>query len=133
MKKRVVALLVILVIFALICPVNNIFAANVSVESESAILFDVDQNSVLIEKEINKKMHPASITKVMTILLACEKCNLDDTITVDNNILLTLPKDAVIADYRGGDNGKVAYTVYTFTHANPAGFEAATQYRVTLQ
>jgi len=41
--------------------------------------------------------------------------------------------DVEVADYRGGDNGKVAYTVYTFTHANPAGFEAATQYRVTLQ
>jgi len=58
-------------------------------------------------------MHPASITKVMTILLACEKCNLDDTITVDNNILLTLPKDAVIADYRGGEKITVRDAILT--------------------
>jgi hypothetical protein len=38
-----------------------------------------------------------------------------------------------VADYRGGENGLKAYTVYTFTHLNPNGFEADTQYRITLQ
>lgn len=38
-----------------------------------------------------------------------------------------------VADKRGGTNGLKDYTVYTFTHASPAGFEAATDYRVTLQ
>ena len=38
-----------------------------------------------------------------------------------------------VADARGGENGLKEYTVYTFTHSSPSGFEAATQYRVTLQ
>ena len=38
-----------------------------------------------------------------------------------------------VADARGGENGLKDYTVYTFTHASPAGFEADTQYRVTIQ
>ena len=38
-----------------------------------------------------------------------------------------------VADKRGGTNGLKEYTVYTFTHASPAGFEADTQYRVTLK
>lgn len=37
-----------------------------------------------------------------------------------------------VADARGEENGLKAYTVYTFTHSSPSGFEAATQYRVTL-
>lgn len=41
--------------------------------------------------------------------------------------------DVKVADARGGENGKVDYTVYVFTHASPTGFEAATKYRVTLQ
>ena len=38
-----------------------------------------------------------------------------------------------VADARGGENGLKDYTVYTFTHASPTGFEADTKYRVTLQ
>ena len=43
-----------------------------------------------------------------------------------------------VADYRGTNedgtlNGAMEYTVYTFTHASPSGFEADTQYRVTLK
>ena len=43
-----------------------------------------------------------------------------------------------VADYRGTNedgtlNGAMDYTVYTFTHASPSGFEADTQFRVTLK
>jgi len=38
-----------------------------------------------------------------------------------------------VADARGGENGLTAYNVYTFTHASATGFEADTQFRVTLK
>lgn len=38
-----------------------------------------------------------------------------------------------VSDARGGSNGLKDYHVYVFTHASPTGFEAATQYRVTLK
>lgn len=38
-----------------------------------------------------------------------------------------------VADARGGSNGLKNYNVYVFTHSSPSGFEAATQYRVTLK
>ncbi len=102
MKRGLSLLLALVIIFALFSPAF-VFAADVNVESNTAILFDVDQNTALFEKDANKKMHPASITKIMTLLLACENCQLDETITVSDSILLTLPKDAVIADYRAGE------------------------------
>lgn len=41
--------------------------------------------------------------------------------------------DVQVADARGYSNGMADYTVYVFQHASPTGFEAATQYRVTLR
>ena len=38
-----------------------------------------------------------------------------------------------VSDARGGTNGLKNYHVYVFTHSSPSGFEAATQYRVTLK
>lgn len=38
-----------------------------------------------------------------------------------------------VSDARGGTNGLKDYHIYTFTHSSPTGFEAATQYRVTLK
>ena len=38
-----------------------------------------------------------------------------------------------VADARGGTNGLKEYRVFTFTHSSPSGFEADTQYRVTLK
>lgn len=102
MKKRILSFLFIFLIVFSLFP-QALCAPDISVESDSAILFDVDQNSVLFEKEANKKMHPASITKVMTLLLAAENCNFDDKLTVDNTCLLGMPSDAIIADFRQGE------------------------------
>lgn len=102
MKKRILALTFLFLI--VVSSFSEAFcAASISVESDSAILFDVDQNSVLFEKDANKKMHPASITKIMTLLLSAENCNFDDRFVVDNNCLLSMPSDAVIADFRQGE------------------------------
>lgn len=102
MKKRILSyLFLFLIIFS---SFSEVFCApSVNVESDSAVLFDVDQNSVLYEKEPNKKMHPASITKIMTLLLTAENCNFDDKFTVDNTCLLGMPSDAIIADFRQGE------------------------------
>ena len=102
MRKRI---LTFLFIFLIAFPQfsQTLCAPDISVESDSAILFDVDQNSVLFEKEPNKKMHPASVTKIMTLLLTAENCNFDDKFTVDNSCLLGMPPDAIIADFRQGE------------------------------
>jgi len=47
----------------------------------SAILIDADTGAILYDKDSHTKAYPASITKLMTGLLAIEKCSLDDVIT----------------------------------------------------
>ena len=57
------------------------------IKSKSAILIDAETGTVLFEKNPHEKLEPASITKIMTLLLAFEaldsgKINLNDTIRV---------------------------------------------------
>ena len=44
--------------------------SSVSVESGAAVVMEVDTGTILYEKNMNESYYPASITKVMTALLA---------------------------------------------------------------
>lgn len=50
-------------------------------ESESAIVIDVKTGQQLYGKNIYEKQYPASITKIMTCILALENLDLEETIT----------------------------------------------------
>lgn len=53
--------------------------------AESAVVMDANSGTILYGKEANTKRYPASITKVMTALLAVENCNMSDVITYSNS------------------------------------------------
>lgn len=62
-------------LFLSIIPLNNIFANEnepLNISSKSAILMDLGTGKILYEKNANKKLPPASVTKVMTMLLCME-------------------------------------------------------------
>lgn len=52
-----------------------------AVQADSAIVMDADTGAVLYAKDIDQELYPASITKIMTALLALENGNLDDVVT----------------------------------------------------
>ena len=52
------------------------------IEGQSAILLDMQTGSVLYSKNADKKLYPASITKIMTTLLACENLKLEDKLVM---------------------------------------------------
>jgi len=47
----------------------------------SAIVIEVNSGAVLYEKNSNEQNYPASITKIMTTMLALEYCELDEVVT----------------------------------------------------
>jgi D-alanyl-D-alanine carboxypeptidase len=59
-----------------------------SIEGESFILIDGKTGQVLYGKDINRKLHPASTTKILTTIIALEKGNLKDTVTISKNVPL---------------------------------------------
>lgn len=55
------------------------------IEAESAIVMDVYTKAVLYSKNANKEQYPASITKIMTTLLACENLDLSADMVVSES------------------------------------------------
>ncbi|MCF6096630.1 D-alanyl-D-alanine carboxypeptidase [Thermovorax subterraneus] len=53
-----------------------------SIVGVAGVLMDVKTGQVLYEKNANQKLEPASTTKIMTAVLALERGNLSDTVTI---------------------------------------------------
>ncbi len=51
-------------------------------EATSAALFDVNGTNIIYAKNMHERLEPASLTKVLTAVVALENANLDDIITV---------------------------------------------------
>ena len=73
---------------------GNIDAPHIT--AEGAILMEADNGAILYGKNIDTPYFPASITKIMTCLLAVEKSSLSETVTMS--------KEAVFGIDRGSSN-----------------------------
>ncbi len=85
--KRIGILLALCMVLLCITPVS---AANLEVAGKSAVLMDMATGTVLYEQNPHEKLAPASVTKVMTMLLVMEaidsgKIGWDDTVTVSES------------------------------------------------
>jgi D-alanyl-D-alanine carboxypeptidase len=56
------------------------------ISAQSAILMDTDNNIILYEKNVNEVRSVASISKIMTAILAIESGRMDDKVTIGNEI-----------------------------------------------
>ena len=89
-KISLLVILIFVVSFVNYMP-SKIFAQNEPIiQSDSAILMDAKTGAVLYEKNIHKRQFPASITKIMTALLAVENGNLEDIITFSHNAVYNI-------------------------------------------
>lgn len=52
-----------------------------TIDTPSAIVMEVSTGTVLYEKNADQQLYPASITKIMTTLLAIENCSMDEIVT----------------------------------------------------
>lgn len=68
----------------------------------SAALFNVDNSQVLYAKNVYEKLYPASLTKVMTALVALKYGNMEDTLTASQNVLIN-ESGATLCGIKPGD------------------------------
>lgn len=92
MKKKIQQILILFIILACTTP-TLVYAndKNIDKYSKSSILIDQDTNRVLYEKNPDMKLPLASLSKMMTFLIAIEaienkEVKKDDVITVDSSI-----------------------------------------------
>lgn len=77
-------------------------SSELTLTAESAILMDATTGKILYEKNSRTKQYPASITKLMTILLALEHGSLEDEITFSHDAVFSIePGSAHIAIQEG--------------------------------
>lgn len=93
MKKLKNSIVIILCLIIMITYSNINFANDtidedysINIEdifSEGAILINASTGQILFEKNAQKKLYPASTTKILTALLIEEKFNLEDEVVID--------------------------------------------------
>ncbi|HBY21253.1 MAG: hypothetical protein A2Y24_01190 [Clostridiales bacterium GWE2_32_10] len=84
--------------------INFILLVNISVShaenniptisAEASIVYCINTNQILYEKNIYEKHFPASITKVMTAMLAIEHNKLDDVITYSDTAVNSIERNS---------------------------------------
>lgn len=62
-----------------------------SISAEAAILVDVESGTIAYEKNSDKKMYPASTTKLMTALTVLQTMRLNDVVTVGGEVNMIAP------------------------------------------
>lgn len=63
------------------------YADDLTLSGEGAILIDMDTSEILYEKNSHSQFYPASTTKIMTAILAIEHGNMDDIVTIDQEVV----------------------------------------------
>ena len=79
-KKLICCLIVLFTITAMI-PLPA-YAAPEGITGGAYVLMDAETGQVLVEENMDQKLYPASITKIMTVLLAVENLNPETVVTV---------------------------------------------------
>lgn len=90
MKKFLVWILAIFIASSGLWPAQALETQYPLLESEAAILMDAATGQVLFAKNMHEELSPASITKIMTILLGLEHGQLGDTLTMSREAVFSI-------------------------------------------
>ena len=103
---------------------ENTKTLDLELYSENALLIDLESNTVLVQKNADARIYPASMTKVMTVLVAAKHIeNWDETFTMTQSIIDPLfLADASMAGFVHGE--EVSMTELLYGAVLPSGAEA---------
>ncbi len=78
----------IFIIFSFFFCINNINALELTEYSESAILMESSTGNILFEKDAKEKRPPASMTKIMSMIIVMDAIN-DGKLSLDSDVLIS--------------------------------------------
>ncbi|MCR5320223.1 MAG: D-alanyl-D-alanine carboxypeptidase [Lachnospiraceae bacterium] len=64
-----------------------------TISAKAAVLMDANSGCILYNKNMDERMYPASTTKMLTCLIAAEKCQLDEPVTITRTAVESVPSD----------------------------------------
>lgn len=77
---------------------------SLDITAEAAILIDNKTNKILYSKNEDKKMYPASTTKILTAIITIENSNLDDVVTASYDAIMSIPEGYSSANIQVGED-----------------------------
>ena len=111
--KKLCILFLLLIIIKLIFPIFSFADENaLVVNSPSALLMDFNSGKILYEKNIDEKRYPASLTKIMTAIIALENCELDEVATVSYDSVMSISMGYVTANLQVGEQLTIEQLLY---------------------
>ncbi|MDF2677359.1 MAG: D-alanyl-D-alanine carboxypeptidase [Bacillota bacterium] len=99
MKKKIAILFFVMMLFCSM-PLNAFAIEPDSLQSKSAVLIHADGGQILFEKNKDDKMAPASITKIMLLVLISEKLNSGE---------IALNQELTVSEYASGMGGSQVF------------------------
>ena len=122
MKKITYLTFLIIFIANLLLPIyslaDNIENNNIPIDifeeisAPNLLLGEINSERILYERNINEKIYPASLTKLMTAILVVENCELDEIVTVSENAVFSVPSGYVNANLQVGEEITVEDLLY---------------------
>lgn len=92
--------------------------------SEGAILMEASTGKVLCGKNEKEKLYPASTTKILTAIIAIEKCKLTDKITASREAVMAIPSGYSNAAIQPGEalTAQELLDLFLIHSANEVGY-----------
>lgn len=85
-----------------LCVISGDNTASASLTAEAASIYNMSDRTSLYAKNVHERMNPASITKVMTVLLALEYGNMNDVVIISDEAMIS-ESGATLMDLHPGD------------------------------
>ncbi len=99
--------------------------------SKNVIIYNLDEDKVIYEKNSEEITSIASLTKIMTTIVSIEKIeNLDEKVTITEKMLANVPWDASVAGLQVGDT--LTYKDLLYASMLPSGADATDSLAVSL-
>ena len=109
-KRLVLAVLCCLMILAAARPARA--EGELQLASQTAVLMDADTGVVLYEKNMHDTMYPASITKIMTAMLAVQHLEPEQVLTVSQTAVNAVPRTSSHISLQAGERLTVRDALY---------------------
>lgn len=125
MKKVVVFLILLLI------PINVFALSLPDLYSNNVLIYDLESDEVLLEKNSNEKVSIASLTKIMTTITAIENISdVDEEITLTSKMINSVPWYASKAGLNVGD--KVTMRDLLYASIIPSGADATYSLAISI-
>lgn len=99
--------------------------------SKNVIVYNIDNNKIIYEKNGDKEVTIASLTKIMTTIVSIEEIkDLKETVVITSEMLKGIPWDATVAGLKVND--KVTYEDLLYSSMIPSGADATQALAISL-